>query len=276
VARFIDTPIKRYSSGMRLRLGFAVAAHLEPDVLIVDEVLAVGDAEFQKKCLDAMGDLNSSGRTVLFVSHNMAAVENLCDRAIWIDAGRIRSDGAAGDVISSYMSSFADAAGSTYDLTDVDNRRGSGELRYTGLEFLEADGTRKEVVRSGDELRVRMRYVVHERVEHPHFGLRIHSDMGTLLTDVSTWATGLEIPHLEPGEGTVEVRIDMLNLMPTRYYLSLWIESTGKLFYDQLDYCGTFDVEPSDFYGTGRGIDSHFGLIFLPASWSIDHEAALS
>src|SRR6267154_954903 len=95
VEQFIDTPIKHYSSGMRLRLGFAVAAHLEPDVLIVDEVLAVGDAGFQKKCIQAMEGLRNSGRTVLFVSHNLAAVENLCSRGIWIDAGKVRMDGAA-------------------------------------------------------------------------------------------------------------------------------------------------------------------------------------
>src|SRR5258707_6915943 len=107
VERFIDTPIKRYSSGMRLRLGFAVAAHLDPDILIIDEVLAVGDAGFQKKCLNAMEDLRSGGRTVLFVSHNMAAVENLCTRAIWIDDGRLREDGPVQRVIESYMATFA-------------------------------------------------------------------------------------------------------------------------------------------------------------------------
>ena len=93
VERFVDTPIKRYSSGMRLRLGFAVAAHLDPDLLIVDEVLAVGDASFQRKCLNTMEEMHSGGRTVLFVSHNMAAVENLCSRGIWIDGGRVQLDG---------------------------------------------------------------------------------------------------------------------------------------------------------------------------------------
>src|SRR5882757_5547386 len=111
VQRFIDTPIKRYSSGMRLRLGFAVAAHLDPDVLIVDEVLAVGDAGFQKKCIKAMEGLRSSGRTVLFVSHNMAAVENLCSRSIWIDAGAVRLDGPVHDVIKAYMESYATGSG---------------------------------------------------------------------------------------------------------------------------------------------------------------------
>lgn len=101
--RFMDTPVKRYSSGMQTRLAFAVAAHMEPEILIVDEVLAVGDAEFQKKCLGRMGETARSGRTVLFVSHNMAAVESLCDRAIWLDGGRAIADGAPADVISQYL-----------------------------------------------------------------------------------------------------------------------------------------------------------------------------
>jgi len=116
VEQFIDTPIKRYSSGMRLRLGFAVAAHLEPDVLIVDEVLAVGDAGFQKKCIATMEGLRKGGRTVLFVSHNLAAVENLCSRGIWIDAGKIRMDGGVTDAIKGYMGSFVDEQVSGSDL----------------------------------------------------------------------------------------------------------------------------------------------------------------
>src|SRR5205814_5837200 len=116
VEKFLDTPIKRYSSGMRLRLGFAVAAHLDPDILVVDEVLAVGDAGFQRKCLNAMDGLRSGGRTVLFVSHNMAAVENLCSRCIWIDAGKVVMDGAPRKVIEAYMNTFANAREAMADL----------------------------------------------------------------------------------------------------------------------------------------------------------------
>ena len=136
VERFVDTPIKRYSSGMRMRLGFSVAAHLEPDVLIVDEVLAVGDAVFQKKCISAMQDMRGGGRTVLFVSHNMAAVENLCTRGIWINNGSVRMDGPTHEVIEAYMGSFASAEGASSELTSVDGRRGSGEIRFTKVEFL--------------------------------------------------------------------------------------------------------------------------------------------
>lgn len=139
VERFIDTPIKRYSTGMRLRLGFAVAAHLNSDVLIVDEVLAVGDVGFQKKCLESMGDLRNRGRTVLFVSHNMAAVENLCPRAIWIDGGRVRDDGDAKEIIPAYMATFAGAKSGGYDFRDVENRFGNGDIRYTGIELLDFD-----------------------------------------------------------------------------------------------------------------------------------------
>src|SRR6266481_1408423 len=141
VEQFIDTPIKRYSSGMRLRLGFAVAAHLDPDVLIVDEVLAVGDAGFQKKCIKAMEGLRSSGRTVFFVSHNLAAVENLCSRGIWIDAGKIQMDGGAREVIASYMTSFVGDQVSGSDLSKTTNRLGGGEIRYTRIDYLGPDGT---------------------------------------------------------------------------------------------------------------------------------------
>src|SRR5215213_3721859 len=145
VEKFLDTPVKRYSSGMYLRLGFAVAAHLEPDVLLVDEVLAVGDAAFQKKCLNAMGQMRSSGRTVLFVSHNMAAVENLCSRALWIDQGQLRLDGDPKEVISAYLTASAASCSLTADLETVRSRRGNGDARFTRLEFLSSEGTPLQV-----------------------------------------------------------------------------------------------------------------------------------
>ncbi len=183
VEQFIDTPIKHYSSGMRLRLGFAVAAHLEPDVLIVDEVLAVGDAGFQKKCIQAMEGLRNTGRTVLFVSHNLAAVENLCSRGIWIDSGKIRMDGRAKDVIASYMSSFVGERVSGSDLSGTENRMGSGEIRYTRLEYLSPDGTPCAMTRSGDPLVLRFHYRAEKTIRDPSFGFRLFTKMGTLITE---------------------------------------------------------------------------------------------
>jgi ABC-type polysaccharide/polyol phosphate transport system ATPase subunit len=137
VAQFLDTPIKRYSTGMRLRLGFAVAAHLDPDILIVDEVLAVGDAGFQRKCLNAMDGLRSGGRTVLFVSHNMAAVENLCKRTIWIADGRVKEDGDTKEVIRAYLTSFGAAEEQIGHPAQRLNPSRNGSVGKRGLQFVE-------------------------------------------------------------------------------------------------------------------------------------------
>jgi lipopolysaccharide transport system ATP-binding protein len=269
VERFIDTPIKRYSSGMQLRLGFAVAAHLRSDVLFVDEVLAVGDAEFQKKCLDAMSDLHGGGRTVLFVSHNMAAVENLCPRAIWIDGGQIRQDGPAKDVIRAYLSTFGTAQAGGADLRQIVSRSGTGEVQFTSMEFLDADRHPKPVICSGDKLVIRCHYRVRTPVQNPHFGFELHTELGTHVTDISTWSTGLDIPELTEGQGHADLEIDFLNLMPGRYYVSLWLESVGGLRYDLLNRCAAMDVETSDYYNSGRGIEGQFGLVFFPCRWTL-------
>jgi hypothetical protein len=269
VAQFMDTPIKRYSTGMRLRLGFAVAAHLDPDVLIVDEVLAVGDAGFQRKCLNTMEGLRSGGRTVLFVSHNMAAVENLCSRCIWIDGGQVRMDGAPREVIEAYMNTFASAREAMADLRSVKNRRGSGEIRYTGIEYLTPAGEPAQVVRSGDGLVIRLHYHADKPVSFPSFGLRIYSDLGTLITDTSTWHHAIDIPLVPPGEGYVDLHIDFLNLLPARYYLSLWITGAASPVHDNVEHCAELEVELANVYSSGRMLDKRFGIVFFPQRWEL-------
>jgi lipopolysaccharide transport system ATP-binding protein len=269
--RFLDTPIKRYSSGMRSRLGFAVAAHLEPDVLIVDEVLAVGDAAFQKKCIGAMHDLRGGGRTVLFVSHNMAAVENLCARGIWLAQGQIQLDGRARDVIEAYMASFASAESASKALSAAHDRRGSGEIRFTRVELLSTNGDLQTVTRAGRGLVVRLHYEASQPINRPVFGVKLHTELGTLVTDTSTWLHGLDIPLLPAGEGHVELEIDALNVMPGRYYLSLLLESRlEKRIFDALDHALVLDVEEAPIYGQSRRIDSRFGLVFFPQRWRLD------
>lgn len=267
VDRFLDTPVKRYSSGMRLRLGFAVAAHLEPDVLLVDEVLAVGDAGFQKKCLGAMSHLNAGGRTVMFVSHNLTAVENLCRRTIWIDGGRIREDGESRQVIQSYLATFAEASCLQADLTDVEHRKGSGEARFTRIEFLDSAGQPVDVVRSGTDLVIRLHYQVHQRVYEPHFGVEVHTNTGTLVTSINTWTAGYNVESLSPGSGYIDVAVDALNLNPDRYYLSLWLASVGPKYYDQLELCLSLDVEAADVHNSGRSMARYFGLVYMPCRW---------
>jgi len=271
VARFIDTPIKRYSSGMRLRLGFAVAAHLDPDVLIVDEVLAVGDAGFQKKCLSVMEDLRKGGRTVLFVSHNMAAVENLCSRGIWIDSGHVRQDGAAHEVIRSYLSSFVETQQSTTDLSGVSSHHGNGDVRYTGMAFLEHDGMQpKLVTRSGDSIRLRFFYHAKKAVPYTSFGFQMFTEMGTLVSDTSTWHHSLDIPEIPPGDGYLDLEIDFLNLLPARYHFSLWITGVGGVVHDAVEHCASLEVELSNIYQSGKNIDSRSGIVYFPQRWVLE------
>jgi len=269
VERFVDTPIKRYSSGMRLRLGFAVAAHLEPDVLIVDEVLAVGDAAFQKKCTSAMHDLQGGGRTVLFVSHNMAAVENLCSRGIWLAEGGVRLDGPAHEVVEAYMNSLTSAEGASSELTMTDQRRGSGGLRFSRVEYRSTYGSLQAVTRSGKAVVIRLHYRANEPIEHGHFALRLSTEHGTLITVASTWLHGLDIPLIPPGEGYVDLEIDELNLIPGRYYLSLIATSEMQL-YDTLEHAVYLDVEEAAIYGSSRRIDSRHGIVFFRQRWRLD------
>ena len=271
--RFIDTPIKRYSSGMRSRLGFAVAAHLDPDVLIVDEVLAVGDAAFQKKCINAMHELRGGGRTVLFVSHNMAAVENLCSRGIWISQGEIERDGPVREVIEAYMASFGSAESASNELESVDGRRGNGEIRYTRVEFRSPDGELQTVTRAGRPLVVRLHYRANKPIEHPAFGFRIITEMGTVVTDASTWLHGLDIPLVPVGDGYIDLEIDAFNVMPGRYYLSLHLDScVESRLYDALEHAVHLDIEEAPIYGQSqsRRIDSRYGLVFFPQRWHFD------
>ncbi|RJQ38999.1 MAG: ABC transporter ATP-binding protein [Dehalococcoidia bacterium] len=156
VEKFIDTPLKRYSSGMQVRLAFSVAAHLEPEILLVDEVLAVGDAQFQKKCLGKMENVSKEGRTVLFVSHNMAAINRLCPRAILLDNGRLVQDGHSVSVTNAYLNGEAGVGGQrTWELEEAP---GTDELRLTSIKLLKADGTPASVVEVHEPLTLRIGY----------------------------------------------------------------------------------------------------------------------
>jgi len=269
---FLDTPIKRYSSGMRMRLGFAVAAHLSTDVLFVDEVLAVGDVNFQKKCLGAMRELSDGGRTVIFVSHNMAAVENLCQRTIWISHGQVRQDGATKDVIRAYMNSFEAADQQSLDLSAVRERHGTGQARFLKMEFLNDTGGNHNLIHSGDGLRVRFHYECLRDIPNLYFGLRIYTNLGMLVSNIHNWSTNQVVPRAPQGKGSIDLEIDSLNLMPGTYYLGVWVSGHNE-WHDVLDNVAKLNIEPSDFYGTGRGVEARFGLIFFPFRWKVPEEA---
>lgn len=269
VEQFIDTPIKRYSSGMRLRLGFAVAAHLDPDVLIVDEVLAVGDAGFQKKCVQAMDGLKNTGRTVLFVSHNLAAVEHLCSRGIWIDAGQIRMDGATKEVIEAYMGEFSAEQTGGMDLAAHKERVGSGEIRYTKIEYLNPDGTQCGVTRSGDALVLRFHYHAEKTVREIRFIFFLYTQMGTLLTETSNWHHRILIPEIRPGDGYVDLEIDSINLVPGTYNFSLWLTGEDDKVHDKIESGLALEIEVSDVYNCGRVLEGRWGIVYFPQRWRI-------
>jgi lipopolysaccharide transport system ATP-binding protein len=266
IGDFIDTPVKRYSSGMYVRLGFAVAAILTPEIMLVDEVLAVGDQPFQKKCLGRMNEVSRSGRTVIFVSHNMPTIESLCQRTLWLSGGQVTQFGPTKEVVRNYLDRFGAVRSQATELANRTDRTGTGNVRFEHVELLAVDGSPLGVYQSGDGLRVRLHYQVHRQMASLHFGVRIFTNHGTKLTDVHTWTTGEAVPLAREGPGCIEVTIDSLNLMPGSYPLGIWAGTAGD-YHDVLENAVTLDVEASDFYGTGRGVEARFGTIFLPFRW---------
>jgi lipopolysaccharide transport system ATP-binding protein len=268
IEQFIDTPIKRYSSGMKMRLGFAVAANLESDILIVDEVLAVGDGEFQRKCLQAMSDLHSSGRTVVFVSHNLAAVHSLCSRAIWIDRGRMKEDGRPSEVIKSYLAAFSTTDDVVRDLRAIADRSGSGDIRFTRMEILSADRSGPATVRCGDSFVVRLYFDAKRDVVEPIFGIDIWTSLGIMVAQVHTYNSGFAIPAVRAGAGYIDVRIEDLNVVPGRYTLSLFAANYGHIYHDVLPNCTAIEVQPSNRYGLMRGI-THNPVVMFACNWEM-------
>ena len=268
IEQFIDTPIKRYSSGMKMRLGFAVAANLESDILIVDEVLAVGDGEFQRKCLKAMSDLHSSGRTVVFVSHNLAAVHSLCSRAIWIDRGRMKEDGRPSEVIKSYLAAFSTTDDVVRDLAEITDRSGSGDIRFSRIEILSADRSGPAAVCCGDSFVVRLYFDAKRDVVQPVFGIDIQTSLGIIVAQVHTYNSGFEIPVLRAGPGHIDVRIEDLNLLPGRYVLSLYAANLGYIYHDVLPNCAAIEVQTSNRYGLMRGMTRN-PIVTFACSWEM-------
>jgi len=221
IDRFIDTPVKRYSSGMYVRLAFAVAAHLEPEILLVDEVLAVGDAAFQKKCLGKMGEVAKEGRTVLFVSHNMAAVRGICSRAILIDAGRIVKSGDAHEVISYYLQNSLRITSRTDLQQIIASIPPDPVFRLRDIRILQNGEPAGEVIGNGQPLEI----VVHYQVLEKTTGLRVYFDLcdtdDTILFRSFHDEQGEGIPVMEPGEYISKAVIPANVLGPIRYELRI-------------------------------------------------------
>jgi lipopolysaccharide transport system ATP-binding protein len=249
VEKFIDTPVKHYSSGMGVRLAFAVAAHLEPEILLVDEVLAVGDIGFQRKCLGKMEDISTGGRTVLFVSHNMAMTESLCPRAMLLLDGQKAIEGPAPTVIAKYMDKLR--AHYSSNLRDRVDRKGTGEIRFTGVRILGVDGNHVEQVPSGQDCILSVAYETVDRASPSGvtFGAGFYS-RGAHLFTVSTQFIG-QIYDLLPPSGKVVCKIPRLPLAPGIYQFNLICRVRGGIA-DWITDAGELVVSEGDFFGTGQ------------------------
>ena len=232
IEKFLDTPVKRYSSGMYVRLAFAVAAHLEPEVLVVDEVLAVGDLAFQKKCLGKMEDVAKGGRTVLFVSHNMNAVQRLCPSSILLERGRLVAHGGTPDVVTRYLSSSAGAItpASWIDLTTM-GRRGTGRARFTSIWYGSDNEALEFQPYSNGPLDVALVIESDEARDVGSIAVTLYDEYGTKLVNADTIMLGREM-HLDTGRNEVRLRINELHLNPGIYVLGLWVADPPAEIYD--------------------------------------------
>jgi lipopolysaccharide transport system ATP-binding protein len=263
VEKFLDTPVKHYSSGMYVRLAFAVAAHLEPEILIVDEVLAVGDIQFQKKCLGKMEDVGREGRTILFVSHNMATVKQLCTRAITLASGQLIDDGTPAAVISRYMHNSINgthsAQGKVYHHINGDQRAEITQVSLNGVRNNEA------ILSIFEPLKISIDYQVNQPIDEFEGFVLIHSlEDGEVLANLFQRDAQSSIKVMG-NSGTFHVTFEN-NLMPGKYVVSAGMfDVTTHQFVDWVEYAATFSVEAA--FANGRPYDHRLGKFSLSGNW---------
>jgi len=229
VERYIDTPVKRYSSGMYVRLAFAVAAHLESEILIVDEVLAVGDSEFQKKCLGKMGDVSKGeGRTILFVSHNMGAIQQLCKTGIMLQNGLVKYQGTVENTIDKYMLS---ARAQNVEYT---RRLGNRKAEFINFKLCDVNGKEQTEFFMGDDLYLHLKVKFNEKIVHADIGINIKNNMEELITHVANFDVGLLIKGEEKEIQEFFIKLENILFSPNSYYFDIAIVS-GNDHYDMLD-----------------------------------------
>lgn len=263
VRQFIDVPVKRYSSGMFVRLGFAIAAHLDPDVLLLDEVLAVGDSAFQDKCVARILALQNAGKTIVFISHDLSAVERLCSRVLLMKAGELIGDGRTSEMIAKYQESTAFIPSQIHQ-HDLEKAR---VAEIIGITFIDSEGNPTSRFRAGHPLRVRLTYAAKERIPKGIFGVYFCLEAGGVACQFSTGAKG-EMIDVREGEGTIEFDCEELGLQPGSYHIDATIERLGDSDYLDWHYrCTTISVEK------GRALKGHF---LVPHTWrKVDAEASL-
>jgi len=267
VEKFIDTPVKHYSSGMYVRLAFAVAAHLESEILIIDEVLAVGDATFQRKCLGKLDNLSSgSGRTVLLVSHQIPAIQRLCRRVLWLDSGRLAMDGNTNDTINGY-SKGGFCVSKRIDLRQIpaSQRRGNGVARFTEFTIRDGSGIEKSEFRLGEEMQVELTIESERAISNVTFGFSFVSTDGTEIQGTSFHDSSPD-SHLVVGSQRFCCHVAPLALVPGRYSIRAAIFRPNEIF-DHLDQTLSFDVVAYAVEKSGPR-DHHVGYVYSRYEWN--------
>jgi len=277
VDKFIDTPVKRYSSGMRVRLAFAVAAHLDPDILIVDEVLSVGDYAFQAKCLERMKSVAANdGRTILYVSHQLATVEHLCPRALLIADGRLEFDGPTGDTLAHYLRQFprgeaVDTPG-VFDLASADRSNGAYEPVLQRLELRPGGGSPADNIRMWERLRIEISVAGLRDISKPLVFVSIGSSKVPVLIRLNSLAVPLNSTQDRSDRELVVIDIPSLPLTPDDYWVEVQIKDGTKTM-DFVRQAGEFRVHPADVFGGGYMFDSNGGFddgsFVVPWEWEL-------
>lgn len=268
LGRFIDMPVKHYSSGMYMRLGFATAIHVEPRILLIDEVLAVGDQAFQAKCRERIAALRRDGVTIVLVSHDIQATRELCDSAVWLESGQVRAAGTTDDVVEAYYRSIVEHEQARFEAESAGTHRhaerdrwGSGEVLITAVDVLGADGQPHAVAVTGEPATIRLFYTANVRVERPVFGIGIHRQDGVHVAGPNTRDDGLEIAAIE-GDGLVTFHIPVWPLAEGTYELSASAYDWGV-------------SEPFDYHHRRHilrvragHLGERHGLIHMSATWN--------
>jgi lipopolysaccharide transport system ATP-binding protein len=271
VEKFIDTPVKRYSSGMYVRLAFAVAAHLDPEVLIVDEVLAVGDTEFQKKCLGKIGDIAHQGRTVLFVSHNMISVKSLCESVILLNAGKIELLGGVDDVVNHYIMQTSAHETDGLTISDISGQReGDGKMIFRKWWIDDDIFGKGRKARSCQKCTFRIIYQsnICEPLKDVSVTLTIRDNYGNPVFSGATWFVNSDFGFIPP-TGILSCKFNEFPLTPGIYSVYFYCSVQNEMA-DRITNAGTFEVIAEDIYKTGKIPENkHGNVIIREFSWSV-------
>ena len=263
VEKFLDTPVKRYSSGMYVRLAFAVAAHLEPEILIIDEVLAVGDVQFQKKCIGKIEDVGQQGRTVLFVSHSMATIQHLCTTGILLDAGQILMSGPTKQVIDRYLN--YQSSSKYIELAQRKDRVGNQLGRFLDLKLIN-DGNSINNIDIGDSFAIEVSFNLDRSIKNPEIGILFGDSLNEQIVRAHSWESYPDTPDLDRGVHKIRCLVENFPLLQGNYNIHLWLGAPGECW-DYLKNAGTFNVNASDIFSSGRPPKDNTCTCYFKHSW---------